>query len=665
MRAAVVRVVQDINVARLYAARVPADHRLNALAHRPQMHRHVRRVGDEIAFGVEEGAGEIEPLLDVDRVGGVGQTQAHLFGDRHEKVIEDLQHHRIDRRAYGAPVFARYDSDQDEMIERRYLGAPAGLDDGGGVPLGDDGGAVDLLADGERLAQKDRRDARPLYFHVVDRGCGRARLFRLFIGGRFGEGVRLADGLDRDRFDDDLPARHQETEAPLVSLIEIPSHLGDPAERGDERGVCAFVAQVRSLAQFDALGRRAMAQDLLRGGSRERVKLRANPGHRRLLHSSLHRLLAHRREVGQSHAVGRQHSREWMDINARHTQFVRHQAGMLSAGAAEAGQRVLSDVVAALHGDPLDGVGHVGYSDAYEALGHFLRRLLFTGRGLDLGGKLSELLTYYLDIERLVSLGAEHFWEIFGLNFPQHDVAVGDRQRPAAPVTRGAGVGAGRIRPDPIALAVEMQYRAAAGRDSVDRQHRRAHTHTGHLRLEFAFEFAGVMRDVGGRAAHVEADHFRKPRQFRRSRHAYDSARGAGQYRVLPLEAPGVGEPAVRLHEHQARAGQFAGHLIDIAPEDRRQVGVDHRRVAARHELHQRADSMGYRHLCEAGLDRHLGYPPVVIREAIAVHEDDGDAAEAFGVDGFELRQRTSLVERGHDLAAGAGALSHFDYFFV
>ena len=182
-----------------------------------------------------------------------------------------------------------------------------------------------------------------------------------------------------------------------------------------------------------------------------------------------------------------------MDVNARHTKFVGHQAGMLSACAAEAGQRVLGYVMAALHRDALDGVGHVGHGDANEPLGDFLRRLLLTCRGLDLGGQRSEILTNYFDIDRLISLRPEHFGEIFGLNLPQHYVAVGDRQRPAAPVARGAGIGACRVRPDPVALAVEMQDRAAACRDSVDRQHGRAHAHAGHLRLEFALEFAGVM----------------------------------------------------------------------------------------------------------------------------------------------------------------------------
>ena len=44
---------------------------------------------------VEHRAGEIEPLLDVDRIGGVLQRHAHLLGDRHEQIVEDFEHDRV------------------------------------------------------------------------------------------------------------------------------------------------------------------------------------------------------------------------------------------------------------------------------------------------------------------------------------------------------------------------------------------------------------------------------------------------------------------------------------------------------------------------------------------------------------------------------------------
>ena len=53
------------------------------------MHRHVRRIGDEASLTVEHRAGKVEPLLDVDRIGGVLQRHPHLLGDRHEEMIED------------------------------------------------------------------------------------------------------------------------------------------------------------------------------------------------------------------------------------------------------------------------------------------------------------------------------------------------------------------------------------------------------------------------------------------------------------------------------------------------------------------------------------------------------------------------------------------------
>jgi hypothetical protein len=82
--AAVVRRVQHEHVARHDRALALPGHGLDALAHGAEVHRDVRRVRHQVAFGVEDGAGKVEPLLDVDRVGGVLQHHASLLGDRHE-----------------------------------------------------------------------------------------------------------------------------------------------------------------------------------------------------------------------------------------------------------------------------------------------------------------------------------------------------------------------------------------------------------------------------------------------------------------------------------------------------------------------------------------------------------------------------------------------------
>ena len=95
MRAPVIRVVQHEHVAGPHGACVFPDHRLDALAHRPQMNRHVRRIGNQVALCVKQGAAEVKALLDVDRVRRVLQLQPHLLGNIHEQIVENLQQHRI------------------------------------------------------------------------------------------------------------------------------------------------------------------------------------------------------------------------------------------------------------------------------------------------------------------------------------------------------------------------------------------------------------------------------------------------------------------------------------------------------------------------------------------------------------------------------------------
>jgi chemotaxis signal transduction protein len=69
--------------------------------------------------GVEEGAGEVQPLLDVHRVGGVLQPQAHLLGDVHEQVVEHLEHHRVGLGAHRVHHVRGCTALQLERAERR------------------------------------------------------------------------------------------------------------------------------------------------------------------------------------------------------------------------------------------------------------------------------------------------------------------------------------------------------------------------------------------------------------------------------------------------------------------------------------------------------------------------------------------------------------------
>ena len=67
----------------------------HAGAHTAQMDGHVRRIGDQAAVGVEQGAGKIQPLLDIHGMRRALQGRAHRLGDPHETAVEQLQRHGI------------------------------------------------------------------------------------------------------------------------------------------------------------------------------------------------------------------------------------------------------------------------------------------------------------------------------------------------------------------------------------------------------------------------------------------------------------------------------------------------------------------------------------------------------------------------------------------
>ena len=68
MRAAVIRIIEHINIASFHAADIVAHDRLNRFPHRSQMDRHMRRIGNQKAFLIKQRTGEIKTFLDVDRV---------------------------------------------------------------------------------------------------------------------------------------------------------------------------------------------------------------------------------------------------------------------------------------------------------------------------------------------------------------------------------------------------------------------------------------------------------------------------------------------------------------------------------------------------------------------------------------------------------------------
>ncbi len=84
MRAAMIGIVQHECIARLEAWSVPRNHGAHRVAHAAEMDGNMRRIGDQPAVSIEERAGEIHALFDIDRMGGVGQHRSHLLCHRHE-----------------------------------------------------------------------------------------------------------------------------------------------------------------------------------------------------------------------------------------------------------------------------------------------------------------------------------------------------------------------------------------------------------------------------------------------------------------------------------------------------------------------------------------------------------------------------------------------------
>ena len=513
--------------------RVALDHHLDRLAHGAEVHGHVRRVGDQAAVGVEDRAGEIEPLLDVDRVRGGLQPHPHLLGYRHEQVVEDLQHDRVrfgaDFRAARAGCHARH----EQVAAAGHDGPPARLEHRGGELLGDDGRAVDgvpgpqpgpreqvHVGPGPAGEHADaRRAVRPLVVFRIR--TGRVVTVLVFL-------LRPAslnrNSLDRNGFHDDGLVAHEEGEAAGVFGLEGGGHVRQRAGSDDDRGVGALVAQVRPVRGGDPAGVPALSFHLRPGVVFQRAGDLRQPGQEITGERLLHGLLAHGDDVGQPDSVRGQHAGQRVDEDPGHAQRVGDRAGVLPARAAEHVEQVLGHVVAPLHRDLLDRVGHVGHGDLDEAGRDLLRAAGVAG---GLGDPITQFRKFRfrnIRVQGLVAARTEDVREIVRLDPAEQDVGVGDGERAAAPVAGRPGIGPGRVGPGPVPAAVEVQDRAAARGHGVDGQHRRPHPHPGDLRLVLALEFPGEMGHVGGGAAHVEADDLAEAGLGRGPGHADDAA---------------------------------------------------------------------------------------------------------------------------------------------
>jgi len=259
---AVIRIVQHIGITRADGPLVVADDGPHAFPHTAEMDRHMRCIGNQVPLCIEDRAGEIQPLLDVDRIGRVLKRVAHLFGDRHEEVVEDLQHHRVGLGADRNTIRQGFDTGDDKVTDAGHFRFPARLDHIGTGPLDNDRRTFNLLTHGHTVAIEDRR---------VDHAAGhiggnRLKRFSLAVRAdgliRFGiEGA--SNGFDRDRRCNDSFRAHQEPETAAISFLKSCGHVIDSAERHLKRCVRAVIADMDFAQHFDPGSFHVLAEQLV------------------------------------------------------------------------------------------------------------------------------------------------------------------------------------------------------------------------------------------------------------------------------------------------------------------------------------------------------------------------------------------------------------------
>ena len=356
-----------------------------------------------------------------------------------------------------------------------------------------------------------------------------------------------------------------------------PFELGDDRVEiaaGDlQRRVGAAILERQSPLQVDDVGRQALLDEAVTTGVLQVGPRRSESVEQVGVERRLDGAVLHVAEVGEPDPERREHPGVRVQVDAADPEAVGDETRVLTPGSAEADQRVVPDVVAPLHGDLLDRVGHRLDGDGEEPLRDLLGSPARRGGVGDLGRQVAEAFPDDVCVERLVAAGAEHRREELGSQTSEQDVAVGHRQRPTVAVRGGTGVGPRRVGADPESGAVEGEHRPTAGRHGVDVDHGGTHPHTGDLRLVGALQLAGEVRDVGRRSAHVESHEPVETGGAGRADHADDPSGGAREQGVLALERTRVGEPAVRLHEHQtwpvAVRAQVTIDPVDVLAQDR------------------------------------------------------------------------------------------------
>ena len=196
-------------------------------------------------------------------------------------------------------------------------------------------------------------------------------------------------------------------------------------------------------------------------------------------------------------------------------------------------------------------------------------------------------------------------------------------------------------------------------------EHRCAQPDARNLGLLRPLIAAGVPGNIGRGSPHVEANQTLIASRLRGLDHPDDTARRSRQDRILAPKCRGGDQTTTGLHEQQPRPPQLAAYLINVAPQHRRQIGIDHRGITARDQLDQPGHIVADRELREPDLARDCRQYRFVRRITVGVHQHDGDGAQPSRIGRCHGLSCTGGVNAPENLPLGTDPFINLDHVLI
>uniref|UniRef100_A0A182IL16 Secreted protein n=1 Tax=Anopheles atroparvus TaxID=41427 RepID=A0A182IL16_ANOAO len=624
MRSSGLRMVGQENVAGFERATAHPQLVLDRLLHGTEVHRDVRRVAHQPPVRAEQGAGEIEPLLDVGRDGRALQDAPHLLGDAHEPMVEDAQLHRIQplvNRRYARLARVQFDhqiaAPGNESLRARF-------DHDRGQPVDDDGRSVDCRRHVRFIEQ--RRPPAPSHPNVLHQDAAALE-----------HEAKLAPVAFAER-------------APKVpeAVHGVVRELHHPIGAAHERTVRALVAQVQVRLERDAAvgQRKPLALELLHaaGGQRLQALLQRGPIFRAQLQPARFLRLVH--HVRQCHTVSGQDAGVLVDHDAPHAQLARDGTRMLPARPSKAREHVAGRVVAAGLRQRPDRSAHRLVGHAHESHRDLVERKRVPRQMLvDFFPQLLEGGPRRAVVETLVFLRSEDGREVLGQQPAEHEHAgpgcapadsgpttnrplrKNNREPPPAATVLMSSCGAWMVTPA-VVLSITCSYAPAYRDTSVDVPP-----------MSNPISGGGGVGSTGSSVSSPQ-----QPAASRTPVTAYPTTPPAGPLRMA------------RAPRKFSMRHLGAAQLITEARPEPVQVALDVWREVrfgaggepARHHPTHRHRLVRQCHVPEAELTRNASHAHLVLRTGVTVRQDDGERTRTGRKHLAQLGPQVRLVQRDH-----------------